>query len=84
VYFSLSVWSVSILHRGKRDLSSLQIMDRLDLSVYVEQVNPEADSTILDKWQENEELALNNVVDPNTEFKVIIFLFLYSCHYFVV
>jgi len=47
-------------------------MDSLDLSVYVEQVNPEADSTFLDKWQENEELALNNVVDPNTEFKVII------------
>lgn len=63
---------------------SLQIMDRLDLSVYVEQVNPEADSTILDRWQENEELALNNVVDPNTEFKVIIVLFLCSCHYLVV
>lgn len=47
-------------------------MDRLDLSVYVEQVNPEADSTIVDNWQENEELALNNVVDPNTEFKVIV------------
>lgn len=63
---------------------SLQIMDRFDLSVYVEQVNPEADGTILDKWQENEELALNNVVDPNTEFKVIIVLFLCSCQYYVV
>jgi hypothetical protein len=59
-------------------------MDRLGLSVYVEQVNPEADNTILDKWQENEELALNNVVDPNTEFKVIIILFLCSCQYPVV
>lgn len=46
-------------------------MDRFNLSVYVEQVNPEADSTILDKWQENE-LALNNVVDPNTEFKTTV------------
>lgn len=63
---------------------SLKIMDRLDLSVYVEQVNPEADNTILDKWQENEELALNSVVDPNTEFKVIMVLFLCSCQYLVV
>jgi len=63
---------------------SLQIMDRLDLSVFVEQVNPEVDNTILDKWQENEELALNNVVDPNTEFKVIIILFVCSCQYLVV
>jgi len=59
-------------------------MDRLDLSVFVEQVNPEVDNTILDKWQENEELALNNVVDPNTEFKVIIILFVCSCQYLVV
>jgi len=59
-------------------------MDTLDLSVYVEQVNPEADNTILDMWQENEELALNKVVDPNTEFKVMIVLFLCSCQYFVV
>lgn len=59
-------------------------MDKFDLSVYVEQVNPEADSTILDKWQENEELALNNVVDPNTEFKVIVILLLCSCQYWVV
>lgn len=63
---------------------SLKIMDRLDLSVYVEQVNPEADNTILDKWQENEQLALNSVVDPNTEFKVIMVLFLCSCQYLVV
>jgi len=62
---------------------SLQIMDRLDLSVYVEQVNPEPDNTILDTWQENEELALNNVVDPNTEFKVIIVLFLCIYQYLV-
>jgi hypothetical protein len=59
-------------------------MDKFNLSVYVEQVNPEADSTILDKWQENEELALNNVVDPNTEFKVIIVLLYCSCPYYVV
>jgi len=58
-------------------------MDRLDLSVYVEQVNPEPDNTILDTWQENEELALNNVVDPNTEFKVIIVLFLCIYQYLV-
>jgi hypothetical protein len=58
-------------------------MDRFNLSVYVEQVNPEADSTILDKWQENE-LALNNVVDPNTEFKVIIILLHCNCPYCVV
>lgn len=44
-------------------------MDKFNLSVYVEQVNHEADSTIVDKWEENEELALNNVIDPNTEFK---------------
>jgi hypothetical protein len=56
-------------------------MDRFNLTVCVEQVNPEADSTILDKWQENEELALNNVVDPNTEFKVIIILLHCSCPY---
>jgi hypothetical protein len=46
-------------------------MDKLNLSIYVEQVNHEADSTIIDKWEENEELALNNVINPNTEFKVI-------------
>jgi hypothetical protein len=44
-------------------------MDRVNLSVYVEQVNHEADSAIVGKWEENEELALNNVIDPNTEFK---------------
>lgn len=49
-------------------------MDKFNLSVYVEQLNHEADSTILDKWEENEELALNNVIDPNTEFKVILVL----------
>jgi hypothetical protein len=46
-------------------------MDKLNFSLYVEQVNHETDSTAVDKWEENEELALNNVVDPNTEFKVI-------------
>jgi hypothetical protein len=48
-------------------------MDKLNLSVYVEQVNHETDSTIVDKWEESEELALNNVIDPNTEFKVILY-----------
>lgn len=66
---------VNIFHRsGKHDrVSSLQIMDKLNLSVYVEQVNHETDSTIVDKWEESEELALNNVIDPNTEFKVILY-----------
>jgi hypothetical protein len=49
-------------------------MDPFNLSVYVEQVNHEADSGIVDKWEESEELALNNVIDPNTEFKVIFVL----------
>jgi hypothetical protein len=52
-------------------------MDRFNLSVYVEQVNHETDSTIIDKWEENEEVALSNVIDPNTEFKVIFVLLHY-------
>lgn len=53
-------------------------MDKFNLSVYVEQVNHETDSTTVDKWEENEELALNNVIDPNTEFKVIFFQYYIS------
>ncbi|PSN50047.1 hypothetical protein C0J52_04207 [Blattella germanica] len=40
-------------------------MDQFNLNVYVEQVNHEATG----KWEENEEQALSNVIDPNTEFK---------------
>jgi hypothetical protein len=58
-------------------------MDKFNLSVYVEQVNREADSSIIDKWEENEELALNNVIDPNTEFKVVVVfvycIYIYFC-----
>jgi len=81
----VSVWSVNIFHHsGKHDsVYSLQIMDKFNLSVYVEQVNREADSSIIDKWEENEELALNNVIDPNTEFKVVVVfvycIYIYFC-----
>ena len=51
-------------------------MDKFNLNVYVEQVNHEADCTNTEKWEENEEQALSNVIDPNTEFKVINFIFL--------
>jgi hypothetical protein len=59
-------------------------MDRFNLSVYVEQVNHEADSAIVDKWEENEELALNNVIDPNIEFKVIFVLLHYIAPFLVI
>lgn len=52
---------------------SLQIMDKFNLNVYVQQITHESDCCIVDKWEENEELALNNVIDPNTEFKVIFY-----------
>jgi hypothetical protein len=59
-------------------------MDRFNPSVYVEQVNHEADSAIVEKWEENEELALNNVIDPNTEFKVIFILLHYIPPFLVI
>jgi hypothetical protein len=59
-------------------------MYRFNLSVYVEQINHEADSNIVDKWEVNEELALNNVIDPNTEFKVIFVLLHYIPPFLVI
>ncbi|KAJ9596940.1 hypothetical protein L9F63_012065 [Diploptera punctata] len=44
-------------------------MDKFNLNVYVEQVNHEAESTTQEKWDENDEQALSNVIDPNIEFK---------------
>ncbi|XP_066998264.2 golgin subfamily A member 3 [Anabrus simplex] len=44
-------------------------MDKLNLDLYVEQVNYATSNPICSNWEGNEERALCEVVDPNTEFK---------------